>query len=106
MGFRPTGFADALSELRPDLVVLLGDRFEIFTAVAAALMKERIEHEKCSLCAGAPGHNGDRPINAVDVPIEGIVLGINEESAARLQESTGFAKDILTRVEEDVWNGI
>ncbi len=43
---------------------------------------------------------------------EGIVLETNEASAAsqfmlaRLQESTGFAKDVLTRVEEDVWNDI
>lgn len=31
-----------------------GDRLEIFAAVTAALMKERIEHEKSSLCADAP----------------------------------------------------
>jgi len=33
-----SGFADALAELRPDLIVVLGDRFEIFAAVAAALV--------------------------------------------------------------------
>ena len=50
--------------------------------------------------------------NIVDAPIEGRALGINEESAAsqsmlfKLQESTGFAKGILARVEEDVWNGL
>ena len=50
--------------------------------------------------------------NIVDAPIEGRALGINEASAAshlmlsRRQESTGFAKDILTRAEEDVWNGL
>lgn len=39
-------------------------------------------------------------------------MGINETSAAsqsmltRLQESTGFADDVLTHVEENVWNGI
>ena len=32
------GCADALNELRPDLIVVLGDRFEIFAAVAAALV--------------------------------------------------------------------
>jgi GDP/UDP-N,N'-diacetylbacillosamine 2-epimerase (hydrolysing) len=32
------GFADAYTELRPDLIVVLGDRFEIFSAVAAALV--------------------------------------------------------------------
>jgi GDP/UDP-N,N'-diacetylbacillosamine 2-epimerase (hydrolysing) len=38
MGLGLIGFADALSELRPDLIVVLGDRFEIFSAVAAALV--------------------------------------------------------------------
>jgi len=33
-----SGFADALDELRPDLIVVLGDRFEIFSAVSAALI--------------------------------------------------------------------
>jgi GDP/UDP-N,N'-diacetylbacillosamine 2-epimerase (hydrolysing) len=37
MGLGLIGFADALSELKPDLIVVLGDRFEIFSAVAAAL---------------------------------------------------------------------
>ena len=36
-----TGFADAYDELRPDMVVVLGDRYEIFAAAAAALI-ERI----------------------------------------------------------------
>lgn len=38
MGLGLIGFADALDELRPDLIVVLGDRFEIFAAVAAALI--------------------------------------------------------------------
>jgi GDP/UDP-N,N'-diacetylbacillosamine 2-epimerase (hydrolysing) len=38
MGLGMIGFADALSELRPDLIVVLGDRFEIFAATAAALV--------------------------------------------------------------------
>jgi GDP/UDP-N,N'-diacetylbacillosamine 2-epimerase (hydrolysing) len=38
MGLGMIGFADALSELNPDLIVVLGDRFEIFSAVAAALV--------------------------------------------------------------------
>ncbi|MBK6908557.1 MAG: UDP-N-acetylglucosamine 2-epimerase (hydrolyzing) [Rhodocyclaceae bacterium] len=38
MGLGLIGFADALSELRPDLIVVLGDRFEIYAAVAAALV--------------------------------------------------------------------
>ncbi|MCP4275856.1 MAG: UDP-N-acetylglucosamine 2-epimerase (hydrolyzing) [Gammaproteobacteria bacterium] len=36
MGLAMIGFADAYAELAPDLVVVLGDRFEIFSAVSAA----------------------------------------------------------------------
>ena len=38
MGLGVIGFADALNELKPDLIVVLGDRFEIFSAVSAALI--------------------------------------------------------------------
>jgi GDP/UDP-N,N'-diacetylbacillosamine 2-epimerase (hydrolysing) len=38
MGLGLIGFADALNELKPDMVVVLGDRFEIFAAVSAALV--------------------------------------------------------------------
>lgn len=36
IGLGLIGFADALNELKPDLIVVLGDRFEIFSAVSAA----------------------------------------------------------------------
>ena len=38
MGNGMIGIADALNDLAPDLIVVLGDRFEIFTSVAAALV--------------------------------------------------------------------
>ena len=38
MGLGMIGFADALDELRPDLMLVLGDRFEIFSAVSAAMI--------------------------------------------------------------------
>ena len=38
MGLGLICFADALNELKPDLIVVLGDRFEIFAAVSAALV--------------------------------------------------------------------
>jgi len=38
MGLGMIGFGDALQELHPDLLVVLGDRFEIFAAVAAAMV--------------------------------------------------------------------
>ena len=38
MGLGMIGFADALDDLHPDLIVVLGDRFEIFSVVSAALI--------------------------------------------------------------------
>jgi GDP/UDP-N,N'-diacetylbacillosamine 2-epimerase (hydrolysing) len=38
MGVGMIGFADALAELQPDLLLVLGDRFEIFAAASAALI--------------------------------------------------------------------
>ena len=38
MGLGMVGFADAYDRLEPELVVVLGDRFEIFAASAAALI--------------------------------------------------------------------
>jgi len=38
MGLGMIGFTDALTELKPDLIVVLGDRYEIFTAVATAMI--------------------------------------------------------------------
>lgn len=37
VGLGVIGFADAFEQMRPDLIVVLGDRFEIFAAVIAAL---------------------------------------------------------------------
>ena len=38
MGLAIAGFAEALASLSPDIVLVLGDRYEIFSAVAAALV--------------------------------------------------------------------
>ena len=38
MGLGMIGFAEAYSALKPDIVVLLGDRFEIFSAAAATMI--------------------------------------------------------------------
>jgi GDP/UDP-N,N'-diacetylbacillosamine 2-epimerase (hydrolysing) len=38
MGLGLIGFADILSDLKPDIMVLLGDRFEAFSAAAAAVV--------------------------------------------------------------------
>jgi len=38
MGLGMIGFADAFTDLQPDMLVVLGDRFEIFSAVSAAMI--------------------------------------------------------------------
>lgn len=38
MGLAISGFADALNELRPDMLLLLGDRYEIFSAASASMI--------------------------------------------------------------------
>ncbi|MBU0633188.1 UDP-N-acetylglucosamine 2-epimerase (hydrolyzing) [bacterium] len=38
MGLAQIGFADVYEELKPDIVVVLGDRYEIFSAVSAAMI--------------------------------------------------------------------
>lgn len=38
MGLTQIGFAEAYEELKPDIVVVLGDRYEIFSAVSSAMI--------------------------------------------------------------------
>ena len=38
MGLGLIGFGDAFQKLHPDLILVLGDRFEIFSAVSAAMV--------------------------------------------------------------------
>ncbi|SNZ20125.1 UDP-N-acetylglucosamine 2-epimerase [Cohaesibacter gelatinilyticus] len=38
MGLGMIGMADALNDLQPDIIVVLGDRFEIFSAISAAMV--------------------------------------------------------------------
>jgi GDP/UDP-N,N'-diacetylbacillosamine 2-epimerase (hydrolysing) len=38
LGLGVIGFSEALEELKPDLVLLLGDRYEVFSAAAAAMV--------------------------------------------------------------------
>lgn len=45
MGLATSGFADAFHQLAPDVVIVLGDRYEIFSAVSSALiMKIPVAH--------------------------------------------------------------
>lgn len=60
MGLGMIGFADALAELKPDLVLVLGDRYEIFAAAAAAMIaRVPIAHL----------HGGEATEGLIDEPI-------------------------------------
>ncbi len=60
IGLGVIGFADALDRLKPDLILVLGDRYEIFAAVSAAMIaKVPIAH-----C-----HGGEATEGLIDEPI-------------------------------------
>jgi GDP/UDP-N,N'-diacetylbacillosamine 2-epimerase (hydrolysing) len=60
MGVGLIGFADALEDLKPDIVVLLGDRYEIFVAATAAMIARLpIAHL----------HGGETTEGSIDEPI-------------------------------------
>ena len=59
-GLGMVGFADALAELKPDLMLVLGDRFEIFAAAASAMIaRVPIAHL----------HGGEATEGVIDEPI-------------------------------------
>lgn len=60
MGLAQIGFADALEELKPDVIVVLGDRYEIFSAVSAAMV---------SKIPVAHLHGGEATEGLIDEPI-------------------------------------
>lgn len=60
MGLGLISFAEAFSELRPDIILVLGDRFEIFSAVSAAMVS-RIPVAHC--------HGGEATEGLIDEPI-------------------------------------
>ncbi|MFH5831635.1 UDP-N-acetylglucosamine 2-epimerase [Halalkalibaculum sp. DA384] len=60
MGLGMISFSEAFAELQPDLVLVLGDRFEIFSAVSAAMIA-RIPVAHC--------HGGEATEGLIDEPI-------------------------------------
>jgi GDP/UDP-N,N'-diacetylbacillosamine 2-epimerase (hydrolysing) len=60
MGLGMIGFGAALDELKPDLVLVIGDRFEMFSAVAAAMVAR---------IPVAHLHGGEATEGAIDEPI-------------------------------------
>jgi UDP-hydrolysing UDP-N-acetyl-D-glucosamine 2-epimerase len=89
------GVAEALRELRPDLVVLLGDRFEIMAAaVAAHLQRTPIVHLS----------GGDETLGSLDDAMRHAIsrlaalhLPTSDESARRLR-ALGIPRDRITVV--------
>lgn len=60
MGLGMIGFADALAELKPDLMIVLGDRYEIFAAASSAMIARiPIAHL----------HGGEATEGVIDEPI-------------------------------------
>jgi len=60
IGLGVIGFTDAFNDLKPDLVLLLGDRFEIFAAATAAMIA-KIPIAHC--------HGGEATEGLIDEPI-------------------------------------
>jgi GDP/UDP-N,N'-diacetylbacillosamine 2-epimerase (hydrolysing) len=60
MGLTTISFSEAFDELKPDLIIVLGDRFEIFSAVSAAMIS-RIPIAHC--------HGGEATEGLVDESI-------------------------------------
>lgn len=84
IGLGIIGFADALATLRPDILVLLGDRFEIFAAAQAALVARiPVAH-----IAGGDTTEGafDEAIRHAITKMAHLHFATNEESAARIRQ--------------------
>src|SRR5688572_29203670 len=60
MGLGMISFVEAFQEMKPDLILVLGDRFEIFSATAAAMVS-RIPVAHC--------HGGEATFGLIDEPI-------------------------------------
>jgi GDP/UDP-N,N'-diacetylbacillosamine 2-epimerase (hydrolysing) len=60
IGLGMIGFSEAYAELKPDIIILLGDRFEIFSATAAAMIA-RVPVAHC--------HGGESTEGLIDEPI-------------------------------------
>lgn len=88
MGLAQIGFADAYNELAPDIVVLLGDRYEIFAAASAAMIARiPIAHL----------HGGETTEGAFD---EAIRHSITKMSHLHFTSTPEYAKRVI-RLGED-----
>ena len=94
MGLGILSFADALCELNPDLMVVLGDRYEIFSAVSAAMV---------SRIPIAHLHGGEVTQGAID---EAIRHSITKMSHLHFVATSEYRKRVLQLGEspENVFN--
>lgn len=77
MGLGMISFAEAYSELRPDIILVLGDRFEIFSAVAAAMV---------SRIPVAHIHGGEATEGLIDEPIRHSITKMSHVHFAATEE--------------------
>jgi GDP/UDP-N,N'-diacetylbacillosamine 2-epimerase (hydrolysing) len=77
LGLGVIGFADAFSDLKPDIVLLLGDRFEIFAAATAAMIA-KIPIAHC--------HGGEATEGLIDEPIRHSITKMSQLHFTSTQE--------------------
>lgn len=94
MGLGMISFAEAYQDLMPDLILVLGDRFEIFAAVAAAMVS-RIPVAHC--------HGGESTFGAFDEPIR---HSITKMSHLHFTATEAYRNRVIQLGEEPerVWN--
>lgn len=83
MGLAMIGFADALSQLQPELLLLLGDRYEIFAAAASAMVA-RIPIAHC--------HGGESTEGVID---ESIRHGITKMAHLHFVAADEYRKRVI-----------
>ncbi|UPJ51960.1 UDP-N-acetylglucosamine 2-epimerase (hydrolyzing) [Bradyrhizobium sp. 200] len=84
VGLGVIGMSDALERLRPDIVVLLGDRFEIFAAAQACM----IHNIPIAHIAGGDTSEGasDEAMRHAITKMAHLHFATNEQSAARIRQ--------------------
>ncbi|CAM1341398.1 UDP-N-acetylglucosamine 2-epimerase [Tenacibaculum amylolyticum] len=94
MGLAMISFSEAFDELQPDLILVLGDRFEIFSAVSAAMIS-RIPTAHC--------HGGEATEGLID---ESIRHSITKMSHVHFCSTEDYKKRIIQLGEspESVYN--
>lgn len=88
MGLGMIGFADTFSRLSPDMIVLLGDRYEIFSAASAAMILN---------IPLAHIHGGESTVGLVD---EAIRHCITKMSLLHFASTEGYRQRIIQLGEE------